>query len=268
MFVSSRAPRPPVRKNPGVRRLETNYSSLVWSADGSQVTKSRPVGNDARRRYENEVRVNRLLNEHRPPVATPRLLAADRRTRGLTFEAFPGEPIGPKYPSDLTPADIDTVLDLARALRRYNPPRRRWMRRLNTERRLGLAARLGVLDPRDADALTALARKHHRRLRFAHGDLVVRNVLRDGTDVALIDWEWAGLYPAGYDDAILWFSLQDLEGGRARVEQAVAVDEVSFLLSTLVIELWHLQWYISAEFRARHVATRDELVHRLLGSSP
>ncbi len=256
-------PERPTGKNPGVR-LETNYSTLVWSADGSHVTKTRPPSHDAVRRFRNELRVNRMLNGHAPPVPTPRLLDSETRTRSLTFAAFSGEPIGPKYPSDLTPADIDTVLDLARTLRRYNPPRRRWMRRLNTEHRLALAARRGVLDARDADALAGSARRHHTRLRLAHGDLVVRNVLRRGADVALIDWEWAGLYPAGYDEAFLWFSLQDQEGGRARVERAVVVDEASFLLSALVIELWHLQWYVPEEFRARHIRTRDELVGRLL----
>jgi hypothetical protein len=263
MFVSSRAVLP--GKNPGVRRLATNYSTLVWSADGSQVTKSRPPSHDAGRRFRNEMRVNRMLTACPPPVRTPSLLGYETRTRSLTFAALPGEPIGPKYPRDLPTADIDAVLRIARELRQYNPPRRRWMRRLNTERRLALAARLGVLDSRDADALAAVARRHHTRLRFAHGDLVVRNVLRQGADAALIDWEWAGLYPTGYDDAIFWFSLQDVEGGRARVEQAAVVDEASFLLSALVIELWHLQWYVPDEFRARHLATREELVGRLLG---
>jgi hypothetical protein len=247
-----------------MRRLETNYSTLVWSADGSQVAKSRPPSHDARRRFRNEMRVNRMLTACPPPVRTPVLLDYETRTRSLTFAALPGEPIGPKYPRDLPAADIDAVLGLARALRQYNPPRRRWMRRLNTEHRLALAPRFGVLDGRDAGALAGLARRHHTRLRFAHGDLVVRNVLRQGADVALIDWEWAGLYPAGYDDAIFWFSLQDVDGGRARVEQAVVVDEASFLLSALVIELWHLQWYVPAEFRARHLATRDQLVQRLV----
>jgi hypothetical protein len=248
-----------------MRRLETNYSTLEWSADETRVTKLRPPSDDAGRRFRNEWRVNRMLTGHRPPVRTPALVASDTRARRLTFEALPGEPIGPKYPSDLTPADVDAVLHLARALRPYNPPRRRWMRRLHTERRLASAARLGLLDADHAAALITLARIHHRRLRFAHGDLVVRNVLRHNNDVALIDWEWAGLYPAGYDEAILWFSLQDLEGGRDRVERAVTVSEPSFLLSALVIELWHLQWYISTEFRARHLATRDALVERLLG---
>ncbi len=237
-----------------MRRLDTNYSTLVWSDDGTQLTKSRPAGDDPRRRYRNELRVNRVLNQHPPPVRTPRLLAADRRMRSLTFEALPGEPLGPKYPSNLAPGDVDTMLGLARALRPYDLPRRRWMRRLLTERRLALAARLDLLDAGEAEALADLARTHHRRLRFGHGDLVVRNVLRHGEDVALIDWEWAGLYPAGYDEALLWFSLQDLEGGRLRVERAATVEEPAFLLSALVIELWHLQWYVGAEFRARHLA--------------
>jgi hypothetical protein len=252
-------------QNSGVRRLDTNYSTLVWSADGTQLTKSRPPGNDSRRRYLNEVRVNHLLNRCRPPVSTPRLLAIDRPARGLTFEALLGEPLGPKYPTDLTAAHIETMIGLAHAMRSYDPPRRRWMRRVHTERRLALATRLGALDPRAAETLITVARRHHRRLRFGHGDLTARNVLRHGDDVALIDWEWAGLYPTGYDEAFLWFSLQDLHGGRARVEQAASVDEPSFLLSALLVQLWHLQWYVPAEFRPAHLATRDELIGRLLG---
>jgi hypothetical protein len=248
-----------------VRRLETNYSTLVWSPDGTRVTKSRPPGDYPTRRYRNERRVNTLLDRYPPPVPTPRLLAADRRTRSLTFEAIPGEPLGPKYPTDLSTEAIDTMLAFARALRPFNPRPRRWFRRLQTERRLESAACLGLVETDAVDDLVALARRHHRKLRFAHGDLVVRNALRHGDDVALIDWEWAGLHPPGYDEAFLWFSLQDVAGGRAHVEHAATVDETSFLLSALVIELWHLRWYVTDAFRPVHLETRDDLVGRLLG---
>jgi aminoglycoside phosphotransferase (APT) family kinase protein len=138
---------------------------------------------------------------------------------------------------------------------------------VQTEPRLALAARHGLLDACETRALVALARRHHRTLHFAHGDLVPRNVLRADEVMTLIDWEWAGLHPRGYDEAFLWFSLQDVDGGRAHVERGATVDEAPFLLSALIIELWHLQWYVGAEFRFRHLETRDHLVGRLLGSS-
>jgi hypothetical protein len=247
-----------------VRRLETTYSTLVWSPDGSRVTKSRTSGGDARRRFTNELRVNRLLTSAKPPVHTPALLAYDVHEQSLTFEAFPGRPLGPKYPPDLTATEIDAILALARDLEPYNP-RRRWLRRFNGVRRLAMARNAGLLDDNEMAALVDLARQRHRKLRFAHGDVTARNVLSHDRELALIDWEWAGLYPQGYDAAFLWFSLGEVEGARAHIEGSSNVDEKSFLLCALLIELWHLQWYIPPDFLKPHLATRDELLGRLCG---
>ena len=247
-----------------MRRLETTYSTLVWAPDGSRVTKSRPSGGDARRRFINELRVNRLLTTEKPPVPTPALLAHNVREQSLTFEAFPGSPLGPKYPQDLAAAEIEAILGLGRDLGAYNP-RRRWLRRFNAARRLVMARNAGLIDDDQMPSLMELAQQRHRTLRFAHGDLTARNVLRYGDEIALIDWEWAGLYPPGYDAAFLWFSLGEVSGGRGHVESSVPVDETSFLLCALLIELWHLQWYIPPEFRKPHLATRDELLDRLRG---
>jgi Ser/Thr protein kinase RdoA (MazF antagonist) len=247
-----------------VRRLETTYSTLVWSADATRVTKSRPSRGDSRRRFTNELRVNRLLRTQQPPVPTPALLAFDTPSRSLTFEAVPGNPLGPKYPQDLSPAEIDAILALAHDLEQYNP-RRRWLRRFNSARRIEMARNAALIPDRDAAVLTQLARHRCRRLRFAHGDVTARNVLSNGDDVTLIDWEWAGLYPPGYDAAFLWFSLGEAHGGRAQVERSIHVDETSFYICALLIELWHLQWYIPADFREPHLATRDSLLERLRG---
>jgi hypothetical protein len=249
-----------------VRRLDTAYSTLVWSADGSQVTKSRPSGPIAGARFANELRVNRLLLDlrPRPPVGAPALLDHDERMRTLTFAVAPGQPLGPKYPAALAADDIAAMAGLARALGDHQP-RRRWLRRLRSARRVELARRHGLLDAGEAAALTRLAARVHTRRAFAHGDLTARNVLRHDGGVALIDWEWAGLYPPGYDLAFLWFSLGEVAGGRAEVERHVDGAEASFFLSALLIELWHLQWFVPAEFRDRHLATRDLLVRRLLG---
>jgi thiamine kinase-like enzyme len=101
-------------------------------------------------------------------------------------------------------------------------------------------------------------------LSFGHGDLTARNVMAGEGPATLIDWEWAGLYPDGYELAFLWYSLVDAEHGRARVEAQLDTDETAFLLSALLIQLWHLQWYVPAQFRDKHLATRDDLITRLL----
>ena len=37
----------------------------------------------------------------------------------------------------------------------------------------------------------------------------------------LVDWEWAGMYPAGHELAFLWLSLLDVPGARAKVVATV-----------------------------------------------
>jgi hypothetical protein len=217
---------------------------------------------DARRRFRNELRVNRLLSARRPPVRTPALVACDIQRRQLTFVALPGQPLGPKYPLELATSELDAAIDLAHRLRSFNPERR-WLRRLNSVARLALARRAGLLTDAQTVQLEAIAERVHTRLRFGHGDLTARNILRCPDGQALIDWEWAGLYPDGYELAFLWFSLVDVEHGRKRVEEHLDSDERAFLLSALLIQLWHLHWYVPLEFRDKHVSTRDDLITRL-----
>jgi hypothetical protein len=247
-----------------VTRLETTYSTIEWSHDGALVTKTRLPAPDARRRFRNELRVNLLLRSHGPPIATPALVEHDTRRMSLTFVAVPGEPLGPKYPREFPTDQLEATVALARRLRSYTP-RRRWLRRFDSVRRLELARRAGLLTDDQTAALIGVARRVHTHLRFAHGDVTARNVMHDQGEFVLIDWEWAGLYPDGYELAFLWYTLVDLEQGRSRVEALGDTDKTAFLLSALLIQLWHLQWYLPAEFREKHLGTRDELITRLIG---
>lgn len=249
-IVASTVPRVVGRDTGAMDRVVTSYSTLEWSTDASLVTKTRSPAFDARRRYRNELRINRLLNVHPPPVTRPTLLAHDVHHRQPTFVAVAGQPLGPKYPLELTTADIDTVIDIAHRLRTFNP-RGRWFRRLDSARRLTLARRAGLLADAQASRLIGLANRVHTRLRFGHGDLTARNVLESSDGATLIDWEWAGLYPDGYELAFFCFSLVDVENGRALVEAHVDADPRAFLLSALLIQLWHLHWYVPIEFRER-----------------
>jgi thiamine kinase-like enzyme len=193
------------------------------------------------------------------------LVAFDVQHRRLVFTAVQGEPLGPKYPTELSADSIDAAAELAERLRGFTPERR-WLRRYNAERRLALARRVGLLTDTQFSDLVDVAARAGTRLRFSHGDLTARNVLRDSDGLVLIDWEWAGLYPESYDLAFLWFSLIDVDRGRERVEKHLDTRaETPFLLSALLIQLWHLQWYVPVEFRDRHLSTRDGLIERLCG---
>jgi len=245
--------------------LLTPKASLTWSADGSTVTKrfvqlpaNELLGTQAGA-FANEAKVNGLLRDEEPPVPVAALLAVDRAGQALTFEAIPGEPLGPKFPSDLDHEAIEGLVRLVAALDGYrpNPP---WLRRFPLERRLGLHVAAGLLDEGDADLLRAAA-GDLAAWSFAHGDVTARNVLRrDDGALVLIDWEWAGLHPPLYDVAFLWFSLAHDQEGRRRVAATVAeVDQTPFLVSVVLIELLHLHMWQrrgnpTTPFEAQHAA--------------
>ena len=186
----------------------------------------------------------------------------------MTFEAVDGAPLGPKFPTSLPGPEVDGLINLALALDNYRP-RRRWFRRLYIDHRLSLHHRSGLLSGADAAALTGLARRPGFKWRFAHGDITARNVLPDtkGRSV-LIDWEWAGLYPAGYELAFLWLSLGDVPGARAKVEAAVPRSyQTGFLLSATLVQLLHLQMWLRRPhpLRARHEETLALLLDAVHG---
>ncbi len=152
---------------------------------------------------------------------------------------------------------------MAAAVGHYRP-RRRWFRRLYVNRRLALHCRSGLISPADAAVLAALGARRDLKWSFAHGDITARNVVQDARGgVALIDWEWAGLYPAGYDLAFLWFSLIDLPGGRARARAVVPGSyAVGFLLSATMVQLLHLQ--IALIHPNPHIAKQRQALAELL----
>ena len=126
---------------------------------------------DARRCVRNEWRINRLLNAHRPPVLTPRLVASNVQHRRLTFVAVSGQPLRPKYPLQLATSEVDAMIDIAHRLRAFGP-QRRWWRRFNSVGRLRLARRAGLLTGTQTVELVAIAGRVHTRLSFGHGDLI------------------------------------------------------------------------------------------------
>lgn len=253
--------------------LALGKARLTWSADGAVVTKTlvphlviqhwADLLGTPRRAALNELRVNRLLSEQPPPVPVPMLLSSSRRGPSMTFEAVDGAPLGPKFPISLPGSEVDALIDIAVALQGYRP-RRRWFRRLHIDRRLRLHRRSGLIGDVDAEALTLLAASAELKWRFAHGDITARNVLGDSQGrFVLIDWEWAGMYPAGYELAFLWFSLLDVAGARAKVAAAVPRhDHAGFLLSATLVQLLHLQMWLRRP--NPHIARHRETLQQLL----
>ena len=252
------------------RRLETTRTALTWSDDGATVTK-RPTSDyhdtvlgSYRDAFRNEIRVNRMLAVEPPPVLTPRVVAFSTRDRSLTVGAVEGDPLGPKFALALRAGEVDDLVKLIEALKSYRP-RRRWFRRFDIDRRLRLHVDEGIITPSDAQAVADLAARHPLRYRFAHGDVTARNVIRDSTGrLVRIDWEWAGLYPTGYEIAFLWLSLIDVAGGREVVEKAIRPrDHVAFLISAVLIQLLHLHLWLGLP-RREFLPNHEHTLHALL----
>ena len=271
--------------------VRTSLSTIRWSLDGTRVTKRyEPTANADKlgprttildhhysgsepwtRHFAYELRVNQLLTRHRPPVPTPRLVCHDRRALALEFEAVVGHRLGPKFPLDLAGQDLEGLISLATSLRSYRP-RPRWLRKLPIQSRLRRALQIGLLSESEYQGLQRISSRIEIRWVFAHADINPSNIVASDDGFFLLDWEWAGLYPDGYDLAFLWFVLIDLPDARSAVEDRIRTDPTVFWLSALIIELLHLEWF-EGKFRPQHEAIRDALVAKLLdpqsfGNSP
>lgn len=257
------------------RQVRGYHTSLRWSADGQSVEKHYERNFwflDRRcRPFEKERRIGLLLRRYPPPVRAARLLGVDRSRRVLRFEAIDGGPFGPKYPLAMAPGDLDLLIGSALAMGTYRP-RACFATRFDLARRLRRAVSGGLLSGSAASRFAEVAAADPPVLVFGHGDLTARNVLRgDAGEPVLIDWEWAGRYPRGWDLAFLWYSVVDLPGGRAQVEAAVPRrDERWFWRAALLVGLLHLGMAGLASgspFRAHHEEVRDQLVARVLDGS-
>ena len=153
----------------------------------------------------------------------------------------------PKFPLDLTDDELEGLISLATALRSYHP-RPRWLRKLPIRSRLRRASQIGLLSRSEYQALQQLRSRIDIRWVFAHADINPSNIVATDHGLFLLDWEWAGLYPDGYDLAFLWFVLIDLPEARSTVEGRIRTDPTVFWLSALIIELLHLEWF-RGEFR-------------------
>jgi hypothetical protein len=248
---------------------------VVWGPDGTWVEKRYeqrrwPWFGRRHDPWEIQWRIGSLLRRQPPPVPHARLLAADRRAGWLRFEAVPGDPIGPKFPLEATAEDVADMAGLALALPTYRPSGAGFVRRFDLERRLRTAVVEGALTAELADRFRRVAADDPPALVFGHGDITARNVLRSSAtgEAVLIDWEWAGRYPRGWDLAFLWFTLVDAPGARRQVEALVpAADEAWFWRSALLVQVLHLTLSglrPGTPFRPKHERMRDELLERVL----
>jgi hypothetical protein len=161
-----------------------------------------------------EIEIYRWLAEQTLDVRIPALIDADPDEGVLVLERLEGPPLARgRAARHVDPVEIARLSAGIQGLAALVPPlvavppdeviaamRERILPDPSDPGWLAAGARrlvsLGFLDEEDVPRGTECA--------FAHGDLFARNVL---AGPALVDWELAGLHPAGWDLALLWTSL-------------------------------------------------------------
>jgi hypothetical protein len=217
-----------------------------------------------------------------PPVAAPALIAADTSRQVMVLERAPGEPIAFKR-HDVQKLDRPTCEALLAARRSIAD----WSAGLELAPRsapdaasvammrsrlledpsaplqwftegIARSATLKLISDEHAQMLEA-ALVAHPTIRFAHGDLLLRNVIRaDDGKLTLIDWECAGAHPEGWDAALLWvwmpeWARQSLRDDFEREGEGAACAFLACVAFALLREL---------KFRSSR-SKRDVVIERL-----
>ncbi|MFC7345092.1 phosphotransferase, partial [Saccharopolyspora griseoalba] len=174
-------------------------------------------------RFAHEIRTCKAFSEHPPPVRVPRLVHADSH-RVLVVEQVPGTVVDTeRYPEhSLDEATVDASLAAVTGFARWTPPPGALQPVFDLADRVERYHHQGWFTDTDRDALHALLRQLPAPAAPAHGDPLPANLLRteNGT-VALLDFEFTGLFLPGFDLAMLHTLLAATPGAQQRIEELV-----------------------------------------------
>jgi aminoglycoside phosphotransferase (APT) family kinase protein len=226
-----------------LRRIAARKSELLaGTVDGAPAIAKRLARPDEVWAWylRREIAIYRAFAAAPPALRVPRLLAADEERGVLVLERVPGAPLAthrrPRVPPSA--ADAAALVELRRRIAAWpgplppDPPRSPRASRQIAARLLedptaprawfhaGVArcAESGLL-PADVARRIDAALAAHPAVALSHGDLLLRNVIRDGDQLALVDWECAGLHLEDWDLALVWIQLEP--PARVPIEAAV-----------------------------------------------
>ncbi|MEW2222559.1 aminoglycoside phosphotransferase family protein [Streptomyces sp. NPDC006990] len=213
-------------------------------------------------RFRHEIAAYRAFVRHRPPVRTPRLIAADPEACTLVIERVPGRvAAAQRHPVEAPPrADLRAVIGSFRRLNEWEPPPSAFERPLDYPARLTRFHEQGLLTDRDLGDLQKLLHGlvQHRGpggrrgvpWQFCHGDALLTNVMLGPAGPSLVDWEHAGWYLPGYDLASLWAALGDAPLARRQISQlaqaAGPAARDAFLVNLMLILTREIRTYEAA----------------------
>lgn len=189
-------------------------------------------------KFAHEIRLYRAFSEHPPPVRVPELVHAAASV--LVVERVPGTVVDtdryPEHPLDA--ATVDGVLAAVTEFARWAPPEGVLAPVFDLPDRIERYHQQGWFTDADRDALHALLQQLPAPATPAHGDPLPANLLRtDNGTVALLDFEFTGLFLPGFDLAMLHTLLAATPGAQQRIENLVAEQGIqdAFVLNQAMV---------------------------------
>ncbi|NBM17444.1 aminoglycoside phosphotransferase family protein [Streptomyces sp. GC420] len=212
-------------------------------------------------RYRHEIAAYRSFVRHRPPVRTPRLIAADPENCTLVIERVAGRVAAlQRHPAEAPPrTDVRAALGAVCRLNQWRPPAGTFDAPLDYASRISRYHELGLLTDRDLGDLQKLlhglahAGGRQGMGQFCHGDALLSNMLLTPAGPVLLDWEHAGWYLPGYDLATLWTVLGDAPLARRQISQLAQASgpaaRDSFLVNLMLVLTREIRTYETAVAR-------------------
>jgi aminoglycoside phosphotransferase (APT) family kinase protein len=161
-------------------------------------------------KLHHEIRLYELFTRTPPPVRAPRLLYTDH-DRLLVLEWLDGHPLdSERYPrSTLSVDEVSAVLGCITALSQWRCPAAQFTATFDYGERLSRYHARGYLSDEDLSLLRFLLSQYDAADQINHGDPLASNILIGpaGSTVALLDWEFTGLFLPGFDLAMLHTQL-------------------------------------------------------------
>lgn len=192
-----------------------------------------------RRKFAHEIQLYHALSDSPPPVRVPALVHTDEAAV-LVIEHLPGSVLdADRYPQHpLEESALTAVLESVTGFARWLPPPATLTPIFDYPDRLDRYHHQGFFDNRDRAALESLLKHVPPPAAPAHGDPLPSNLLRlhDG-GIALLDFEFTGLFLPGFDLALLHTLLAESPGAQDRIDVLVrdAEIETSFLVNQAIV---------------------------------
>lgn len=192
-----------------------------------------------RQKFAHEIDLYRAFSSSPPPIRVPQLVHTDG-AQVLVLEELRGRPVSEqRYPSASLPdRAMEQILEAVSSFALWQPPSHLLPPpAFDYQQRLHREHQHGWLDATEHTALEGLATELDPPATVQHGDPLPSNLLLRPTGCALLDFEFTGLYLAGWDLAMLHTLLVDVPGAAERIDtyRPTACTEHGWLLNRALV---------------------------------